>query len=442
MLLGKIRIKIPFKEGETMFRKRIALTVLFLIGMLVIISSCGTENDESENTDEDESVIPSHVDYKDEDVTQIVKPQNELGFKLLPMVHPDENNNVFMSPTSLFMALSMVYNGADGATKEEIANTLQSENIGIEDLNKANAALLENLHDKSKSELNIANSIWLNDEFALDDDFKENTSDYFNAKVQEINIGDANAADDINDWVEQATNEKITDMVDSPLSQDLVAMLINAIYFKGDWKYEFNSDLTETHDFQTSDGDTKQVPLMQLEEELNYMENDKFQAVELPYTDNETSMHIFLPKEDSSLEDFTESLTLDQWETWQEDFTETEGTLMLPKFELEYEVDLNDPLTELGMKTAFDTEEANFPNISMGDEQIFISDVKQKSYVKVNEEGTEAAAATETDMEVTSFNPDTFDMIVDRPFFFTITDNDTGTILFMGSMANPPEVKE
>src|SRR5690625_5179 len=425
-----------------MFRNQFALTALFLIGMLVVMSSCGTENDESENADEEEPVIPSHVNYEDGDVTQIVAPQNELGFKLLPVVDPDDNNNVFISPTSLFMALSMVYNGADGATKEEIANTLQSENIGIEDLNKANAALLENLHDKSKSELNIANSIWLNDEFALDDDFKQNTSDYFNAKIQEINIGDANVADNINDWVEQATNEKITDMVDSPLSQDLVAMLINAIYFKGDWKYEFDSDLTETHDFQTGDGDTKQVPLMQLEEELNYMENDEFQAVELPYTDNEMSMHIFLPKEDSSLEDFTESLTNNQWEEWQEVFTETEGTLMLPKFELEYEVLLNDPLTELGMNTAFDTEKAEFPNITKGNDQIFISDVKQKSYVKVNEEGTEAAAATSTEMEVTSFNPDTFQMIVDRPFFFTITDSDTGTILFMGSIANPPEIKD
>jgi len=425
-----------------MFRNQFALTALFLIGMLVVMSSCGTENDESENADEEEPVIPSHVNYEDGDVTQIVAPQNELGFKLLPVVDPDDNNNVFISPTSLFMALSMVYNGADGATKEEIANTLQSENIGIEDLNKANAALLENLHDKSKSELNIANSIWLNDEFALDDDFKQNTSDYFNAKIQEINIGDANVADNINDWVEQATNEKITDMVDSPLSQDLVAMLINAIYFKGDWKYEFDSDLTETHDFQTGDGDTKQVPLMQLEEELNYMENDEFQAVELPYTDNEMSMHIFLPKEDSSLEDFTESLTNNQWEEWQEVFTETEGTLMLPKFELEYEVLLNDPLTELGMNTAFDTEKAEFPNITEGNDQIFISDVKQKSYVKVNEEGTEAAAATSTEMEVTSFNPDIFQMIVNRPFFFTITDSDTGTILFMGSIANPPEIKD
>src|SRR5690625_7607897 len=152
-----------------MFRNQFALTALFLIGMLVVMSSCGTENDESENADEEKPVIPSHIDYEDEDVTQIVAPQNELGVKLLPVVDPDNNNNVFMSPTSLFMALSMVYNGADGATKEEIANTLQSENIDIKELNKANAALLENLHDKSKSELIIEYSILFNDDFALVD---------------------------------------------------------------------------------------------------------------------------------------------------------------------------------------------------------------------------------------------------------------------------------
>lgn len=424
-----------------MLSNRMVSFLIMYVGMMLLFVGCGTGS-EHESDGNHEPVIPSHVDYKKEDADQIVESQNELGFKLLPIIETDDDDNMFISPTSLFMALSMVYNGADGLTKEEIAKTLESEDIEIEALNRANAALLTNLHDKSKTELSIGNSIWLNDDFSLDKTFQQNTSDYFHAEVKEIDVRNTGAAEEINNWVEEATNEKITDMVEPPLSQNLVAMLINAIYFKGDWVYEFDSKQTENHDFKTEKGDTKQVPLMTLEEELNYMENELFQAVELPYTDNEMSMHVFLPKDARHLSEFTDLLTTEKWKKWQDEFTKTEGTLMMPKFELEYEVLLNDPLIELGMGSAFDAEKADFPNLTEGEEDLFISEVKQKTYVKVNEEGTEAAAATSVAIVMSSANLDTFHMTVDRPFFFTITENETGAILFMGSVSSPPVAKK
>jgi len=425
-----------------MFKNRGIVTIILLIGVVAIVIGCGTNNDDNGQQDTAEPVIPSHIDYDENDSEQIIDPQNELGFKLLSKVEADDDNNIFISPTSLFMALSMVFNGADGMTKDEMMETLQAKGIEIDELNKSNAALLANLHEKSNSELNIANSIWLNETYSLEDDFQKSTTDHFNAKVKEIDIDDSASADEINDWVEQATNGKITDMVDYPFNQDLIAFIMNAIYFKGDWKYAFDSDLTEDQDFKTGDGNSVQVPLMTLDETLNYLETDQFQAVELPYTGEDMSMHVFLPKENFSLDEFTQSLSIEQWKQWQNEFSETEGTLLLPKFELDYEVILNDPLRELGMTTAFNLDEAEFPNMTQGDDDIAISEVKQKSCVKVNEEGTEAAASTSSEMETTSFNPDSFKMSVNRPFFFTITDNETGAILFMGSMSEPPAVEE
>ena len=404
-----------------------------LVIMALFLTGCGS--------DDSEEVIPSHVDYSDDDFNQIVEPNNELAFNLLTQVEPNEDNNLFISPSSLFMALSMTYNGADGETKEEIAKTLQASGIDVKDLNKANASLISKLHHHSDIELDIANSVWVNDEFSLEEDFQKNTQDHFNAEVEEFNITDSDSSKRINQWVEDATNNKITDIVEAPLDEKLVALLINAIYFKGDWKYEFDSELTETRPFQISEGETINVSLMRLEEELNYMENEHVQAVELPYNDEDLSMHVFLPKENYNLEELKEDLTYEKWIEWQESFDETEGVLMLPKFELDYEVILNDTLVELGMATAFDEEHANFSKMVQGEDRLWIDKVKQKSYIKVNEEGTEAAAATSVEMKTVSANLDAFQMVVDRPFFLTITDNETGVILFMGAISYPPEIE-
>jgi serpin B len=374
------------------------------------------------------------------DYEEIVSANNELGFQLINKVEADENGNTFISPTSLSMALSMVYNGAEGTTKEEIASVLQAGNVDLEEWNEKNASLFSALQrEGDQMELHIANSIWLQDQYHFQQEFAQNTSDYYAAQQEEINFQSGEAAQRINDWVESATNDKITDMVEEPLNPDLVAILINAIYFKGEWKHEFDESNTEDRPFYLSDGSTEEVPLMSLQEELPYIENDHFQAVALPYGDEETmNMHVFLPKENADLEELRNELTNENWNGLTSQFQESKGTILLPKFELEYEIILNDTLKQLGMESAFNRSEADFSNMIEEEAPLWIDQVKQKTFIEVNEEGTEAAAATSIEMETTSAPAnEPFYMEVNRPFFFTITDEETGSILFMGEISNP-----
>ncbi|MGY0693919.1 serpin family protein [Virgibacillus sp. FSP13] len=411
--------------------KRITIS-LVLVSLLTLTIGCG-----GDSTSQEPGFL-SNADFAEEDYKKIVASNNELGFKLLAEVEADENNNIFISPTSLLLALSMVYNGADSMTKEEIAKTLQAEGIEVNELNKANASLITMLHNNSDhTKLNIANSIWLNENFHFQDDFTKSNTDYFNAEIQEIDVSDSESSGMINEWVKKSTNNKIKKIVASRLDPDLVAILINAIYFKGEWTYEFNKDQTEDRSFHLKDGTTKDIPLMTLTEELLYLENENFQAVTLPYGDDEMSMNIFLPKKDSSLEEFKKTLTNETWEQLGSEFRPKEGTIMLPKFQLEYETSLNETLKDLGMTTAFN-KDADFSKMIKEDNPLWISKVKQKTFINVNEEGTEAAATTSVDVVTESITIDgPFRMEVNRPFFIAITDNETDTIVFMGGISNP-----
>ena len=410
--------------------------MILLASLLVVMTGCGTEN-KSGGLE-----ISKDVAFGEKDYEKIVSPANELGFKLLNEVEADENNNIFISPTSLFMALAMIYNGADGVTKEEIAKVLHSEGIDVEELNKANASMMSVLNKEGEDiQLNIANSIWLNDKFTFQKDFANSNKNYFNAEIAEIDIADSKSPEQINNWVKEATNDKIEQIVDSPLDANLVAVLINAIYFKGSWTHEFDKNETEDRPFHLLDGSVKNVPLMAMTEEFSYLENEKFQAITLPYGDGEMSMKVFLPKENSSLEEFKTMLTSENWAAWQKEFEVEEGTILLPKFQLEFEASLNETLKSLGMNSAFDGN-ANFTKMINEDEQVSITNVKQKTFVNVNEEGTEAAAVTGIEMGITSVPINQpFVMEVNRPFFFTITDDKTDTILFMGSISNPEQGK-
>lgn len=395
------------------------------------VTGCGTDKHGSLE-------ISSHVDFGEEDYQKIVSANNQLGMNLLSVVEANEDGNTFISPTSLFMALSMVYNGADGKTKDEIAKVLQVEGIDGAELNQANASLMSLLHsDSKKIQLNVANSVWLNNQFHFQTDFAKKTRDYFNAEIQEMDILDRQSSEMINDWVKQATNRKIEEMVEAPLDPNLVAILLNAIYFKGGWTYEFDKKQTEQRAFHLKDGTTKNLPLMTLNKELAYTENKSFQAVTLPYGDGEISMNVFLPKENTSLEEFEKSLTNENWKNWMSEFHERKGTIMLPTFQMEYEVKLNETLKKLGMNSAFERD-ANFTKMITEDKPLWISEVKQKTYLDVNEEGTEAAAVTSVEVVAVSAPADKpFHMEVNRPFFIVITDDETGTILFMGSISNP-----
>ena len=425
-------------------------STLFLGIILILLVGCGTSSDNNKKNDDDlnndndfpVNTVPNENEGAYE---KIVSPNNKLGIKLLEEIETDDNQNLFISPTSLLIALSMVYNGADGVTKEEISSVLEVEGIDTEELSQANEAFMTKLKtDTDEIELRIANSIWLNEDLHFQEGFIKNNEDYFQAMTEQIDVNDNNSANKINDWVKNATNNKIDEIVKPPLNSDLVSILINAIYFKGDWKYEFDKNLTEDRDFHLADGTTKPTPFMEIrDEEFYYMENEEFQSVVLPYgKDENMSMQLFLPREKSSLEEFQQNLTADKWEKWNSELSKQEGTVILPKFQLEYEVLLNDALTALGMPSAF-TREANFSKMIEEDIAIWIDTVKQKTFIDVNEEGTEAAAVTSVEVVMESFTEDMpFHMNLDRPFFFVIKDNETEAILFMGSISEPMQAEE
>ena len=260
--------------------------VILLITISLLTLGCGKETKQGNTT------IAEDVQYGQTDYEKITKANNGLGFTWFAEAQPNNDGNIFISPTSLFMALSMVYNGADGITKEEIAKVLGIEEMEHSELNQANASLMNLLHKQSGTiQLHVANSIWLNENYHFQTDFAENNQDYYNAEIQEIDIFDAKSPKMINNWVKDHTNGKIDELVDSPLDPDLVTILINAIYFKGDWKYEFDENKTEDRPFYLADGTTKDTPLMSLHEKLAYMENEDVQAVSLPYGENQGNEH-------------------------------------------------------------------------------------------------------------------------------------------------------
>ena len=399
---------------------------LYLLCTIMLLAGCGIKE-----------TVDNSVN-KDENYTQIVEPNNKLGFSLLENLDHDSDNNIFISPTSALIALSMALNGAEGETKEEMKQALALQGLSLEEINGATKSLMSLLEKEEDAiKLSFANSIWLNENFQFTDEYTKNLSNYYEAQLTEIDVNKVESVDKINNWVREATNDKITEIAEAPLNPYLVAMLINAVYFKGDWQYEFNEQLTEDLPFYTDDSEMN-VPMMMLEEDLMYLETDHFQAVKLPYGKGEMSMNVFLPSENSSLEDLLKKFSVDNWELWKTQFEEMNGTVKFPKFQLEYEAELNEALQQLGMEKAFKRELANFSKMIYGDDPLWIDVVKQKTFIDVNEEGTEAAAVTSVELETMSLViEDSFYMEVNRPFFFMITDDETDVILFMGLISTP-----
>lgn len=343
--------------------------------------------------------------------------------------------NVFVSPASVALALAMLHSGARGETQRALANVLDLGGADADDLNQASAALqqqLARLDDHIK--LSVANALWVSENVRLDDDFARTTERCYDAAIRSLDFAHQPAARIINGWVEEHTNGKIERIVEQ-VDRDTLLMLVNAIYFKGEWTEPFNRQLTQDGPFTLAGGQQVQHPMMAQRGRFRYLEDRAFQAVALPYGGGRVCMYIFLPRGD--LADFTNHLSGKRWESWMSHFSSTEGRLVLPRFRAEYEAKLNDALKSLGMGIAFD-QRADFGAMVDDGERLRIDEVRHKTFVEVNEEGTEAAAVTSVGMMRASFAPKkTFSMVVDRPFFCAIRDERSGTILFMGAINNP-----
>lgn len=404
--------------------KKFLFCLLILSAMLLI--SCGTAK--QDDTEKEIKIDGTKFET-------VAEANNALGFDVLTRLKTSSKENIFISPYSLFMALSMVYNGADGETKTEIEKVLHIKG-SLDELNDQNKELFNYLNqDRKDVQLQIANSIWLNHHFHFQDSFRNNLKNFYDAKIEEVDISSEKTVKEINNWVKKQTNGKIDEIAEHPLDPQTVTMILNAIYFKGDWLNEFDNKLTEDRDFYLSDKSSVKVPLMQQKNDWLYYEDDEVQMVSLPYKNETLSMKVILPKEGTK--DLNSLLTKDNWEKWHEASSTREGTVLLPKFQLDYEVELNNVLKQLGMESAFN-ENANFSKIIEETNPLQISQVKQVSYLDVNEEGTEAAAVTSIVMETSmAIDGGPFYMEVNRPFFLAIVDETTKAILFMGFIENP-----
>jgi serpin B len=360
---------------------------------------------------------------------------NDFAFRAFAALRQDEaSNNLFISPFSISAALSMAYNGADGTTKTAISQTLGFTPQTDEEINQSYKSLAELLVNiDPKVTFTLANSIWYARQFQLQAPFVQNNQTYFNATVEPLNFDSPEAKTKMNDWVKAQTKGKITDIVQE-VRPDHVMFLINAIYFKGTWTYPFDKKLTKQEPFYKADGTSTPVDFMTLNKGkyLYYQDADQ-QVIDLPYSNRQYSMTILVPKENRTIHDITNNLTNTQLNAWLANADSTGLELHLPKFKLEYKKELRETLTQLGMGEAF-SNQANFNRMLADNGQLAISEVMHKTFLEVNEEGTEAAAATSVGIVVTSLPPS---IRVDRPFVFLIREKSSNAILFIGQLMNP-----
>lgn len=428
-------------------------SIKLLIGWAVFLSLVGywsaraIEQTQTPDTGEEWTMAQSQESNESNIDLRLVAANTRFGFKLFSQLSSqntsaqdtspqDITRNTLISPSSVAMALAMTYNGASGTTQQAMAEALELQGIRLEELNQANAALITALENADPDvRLSIANSLWGKQDFSFNSDFLQRTQEFYNAEITTLDFGSPDAITRINNWVNTSTEGKIPTIVDR-IDPDLVLFLINAVYFKGNWTVPFDASATIDRPFYLPDGTEKPHPLMQQQGRYRYAETDQFQAVSLPYGNRRFSMYIFLPKPESSLSEFQSALTAENWETWMTQFRQRPGTIEIPRFTFEYSSTLNQALQAMGMEIAFN-EAANFSNLS--DTPTAISEVKHKTFIDVNEEGTEAAASTSVGISVTSARPPEppFELRVDRPFFLAIRDDQTGTLLFLGSVVEP-----
>ncbi len=371
----------------------------------------------------------------------VAAASNDFGFRLMGELGNGEMGNVFYSPASISMALGMVYNGAAGTTKDGMSKTLGIEKLKLEDFNTGNAAIIKLMETGDpKVTSNIANGIWVQNDFPLLPDFIARNKESYQAEVTNMDLTTPEAAGPINNWIAKKTNDKIKDLLKpADFNADTRMILANAVYFKGKWTIPFEKGLTQDGTFTLANGKTKKVPLMSRHDHFAYLENEQLQAIRLPYGQGRMMMTVILPRAEVKTADFAKLLTITNWNTWQQQFTREMGTLELPKMKLDYTVGLNDTLSTLGMGDAFAADQADLSGMT-GKKDLFITLVRHKATLDVNEESTEATGATVVGISTTSFMLDPmpeFVMTVDHPFFVTINDSQTGAILFMGQINDP-----
>ena len=371
---------------------------------------------------------------------EMLQVSNDFSFNLLREVAAiEEKENIVLSPLSASIMLGMVMNGADGETLKQMKQALGFKDYPIEDINDYYNQLIDALPELDKTnKLKIANSIWVQQEFPIYDSFKNINKEYFYAKVDNVDFqSSGKVVQQINRWAAQNTNNLIKEVIkENEITDQTIMILANALYFKGIWKEKFTKSDTQKRDFRLANGKTVAVDMMQQTEEFRYADVEGGKLLEMDYKEGKYCMDILLPKEGITLKQMISKLNAEQWNQWMGNMRTYEVDVRIPKIEVKYDTNLTDPLKSTGMDLAFNPMAADFSKMS--EIGLYLRLVKQFCYMKVDEEGTEAAAVTWGVMDKATaapFEPKTF--YADRPYLMVIREKQYGTILFTAAIGNP-----
>ena len=395
--------------------------------------------------EEDQDIRKAAKEPKEIDITaitkQLVDSDNQFGFELFQKIaeNQDSLQNTLISPVSVSLALAMTYNGAAGATQEGMEETLHLEGLSPEEINQSYQSLIDELSNADpKVTLEIANSIWYRQGFEVEQNFKDINKTYYDAEVRALDFNNPEAVNTINEWVADKTHNKIEEIIKriDPLT---MMYLINALYFNGQWKYQFDENKTAKETFFLQNGGSIRTDMMVTETDLDYFSNELFQAVEIPYGRGNYSMICFLPTGTHQVKDIVAAMNKENYNTWLNEFQEVGMQLYLPKFKFEYKKALKKQLKALGMEMAFHPTQADFSRINPDIDDLYISEVLHKTFIEVDEKGTEAAAVTAVVVNTTSTGGGNDPMIVrlDKPFVFVIQEKYTNTVVFAGILMEP-----
>ncbi|HUE96575.1 MAG TPA: serpin family protein [Longimicrobiaceae bacterium] len=365
----------------------------------------------------------------------VLESSNAFAFDLFRRLSGGPDRNVIVSPLSVSMSLGMTMNGAAGETWEEMRAGLRFDELSQGEINASYRGLMDLLGDLDPAtEMRVANSIWYREGFPFEQSFFETVAGSFDAEVSALDFGSSASVDRVNRWVRDRTGGRIPTILEK-IGRDDVMYLINAIYFKGEWREQFDPSRTTAAQFRTLDGRDVPVQMMSADRTIRYAWAPDFQAVDLPYGNGAFTMTVLLPREGKTVEEIVAQLDAGRWSETVDGFVEQRLMLQMPRFRLEYEKELNQALMELGIERAFQPGGADFSRMSaQAGTDLYISAVLHKTFVEVDEKGTEAAAATKTTIGVVSAPPQ---VRIDRPFAFAIRERFSGAILFLGRVGDP-----
>ncbi|TNF45094.1 MAG: serpin family protein [Bacteroidetes bacterium] len=407
-------------------------TLLTMITFLAFCAFCSCQTDVS-NMDENKTI------NLDEKSAQLIEADNTFGLELFQKIREErEKENIMISPLSISVAFAMAYNGADKDTKTEMEKAMKLNGLTTEQINNSYKMLIKALQSlDEKVAFEIANAIFYADGFTVKPDFLNINKTVYDAEVEKLNFNSQAAVDRINDWVSEKTNDKITKIIEnlSPLDR---MVLLNAIYFNGIWTNKFDEKGTHNLSFTKTNGTVIEVPMMQKEEKLDYTTNSLFSAVKMPYGNGQYNMVVMLPVTGKNSPNVIDALSFSNWKKWMTEFeTKNPVVVTMPRFKFAFETELKNVLKGMGMIKAFQPNIADFSKISETD--LYISSAVHKSFIDVNENGTEAAAVTSITFTTTSAGnePPKTIFYVDKPFVFAITEKDTDAILFIGEVNHP-----